>query len=145
MAVEGVAAKIADALLTYLGTLSVGSPALPIAMPEVKFNPPSSGKYLEARFLPNRPATRVIAFDGPDQHQGLLQVSVIWPKGQGIIAASEIANEVVKHFRRGTVIAADDLRVRIYETPWESPPLDEPNRMQVPVTVPWQCSAATPA
>jgi hypothetical protein len=141
----GITAQIIDGLLTYLGTLSIGSPPLPIAMPGRQFRPPASGKYLEATFMPNQPGPPLIPFGSADRHQGLLQIAVYWPVDEGHVTPLDIAGNVVKAFRRGTVIASGALRIHIYETPWASQPIQEASTVEVPVTIPWTCVATTPA
>jgi hypothetical protein len=61
--------KIFDALCTHLSTL-VFSPAIPVAYPNVDFDPPS-GQYLEVVFLPNQTETMNLS-SGPYNHIGVI-------------------------------------------------------------------------
>lgn len=79
---------------------------LPIAAPNVLF--PAAGqplppKYLRLAFLPNQTRQITMAND-PQQKRGLFQVSVVWPVGQGIIGALDIADQVINHFKNRSLI-----------------------------------------
>lgn len=111
---------------------------LPIAGPNVLF--PAAGqqlpaKYLHLSFMPNR--TRQITMgDDPQQKRGLLQVSVVWPVGQGIIGALEVVDQVIDHFKNQTLFASG-VRITISSEPWAAGPLQESERVQIPVTIPY--------
>ena len=127
-------ADIASALLARCATLSVGSPALPIAYPEAAetFSPPSDGKYLEVSYFSNRPAWEGLASGRMDQ--GLLQVTVVWPKNKGIVAPSRHASEVMAHFPKGLALADG---VRVSGQPYAASPLTDTSDVRIPVTIPW--------
>lgn len=144
MAITTVEAKIADALLTYLGTLTL-SQALPIAMPNVDFTPPAGGKYLSAAHLPNATSQVTLGDNGFNRHIGLLQVSVVWPQNAGDIEPKEIAGQVVAHFKRGTVISHDGITLRIVQPPSVAPAIPDPPGYQIPVTIPYMIDAANPS
>lgn len=126
---------IADALLARCGSLNVGSPALPKAYPEASFTPPADGKYLRIDFYPNRPAWEGLS-DGK-LSQGLLQITVVWPKGQGIVRPMDAAQAVMGHFAKGTILSSGSARVKINGEPWAASPLSEAGQVSVPVTIPW--------
>lgn len=128
-------AAVAAALLARCSTLSVGSPALPVAYPDVDFTPPASGKYLEARFLPNRPAYEGLSSGRMDQ--GLLQINVVWPRKQGVIKPNAAAAEVMAHFPKGLRLQGSGVRVKIDREPWAAAPLIEDDKTVIPVTVSW--------
>jgi len=127
-------ADIASALLARCATLSVGSPALPIAYPEPKetFAPPSDGKYLEVAYFSNRPAWEGLSEGRMDQ--GLLQVTVVWPKNKGIVAPVRQAAEVMAHFPKGLPLANG---VRVSGQPYAASPLIDTSDVRIPVTIPW--------
>ncbi|ASP84317.1 hypothetical protein CDO26_06655 [Sinorhizobium meliloti] len=111
---------------------------LPIAAPNVVF--PSAGqplpaKYLRLAFLPNQ--TRQITMgNDPQQKRGLFQVSVVWPVGQGIIGALDVANQVIDHFKNQSLFASG-VKITISSEPWAAGPLQEGERVQIPVTIPY--------
>jgi hypothetical protein len=135
------AADIAEALLAKVATLSVGSPALPIAYPEVGFDPEADsqdGKYLDIRDFPNRPRWEGVTAGKLDQ--GLLQITVVWPRGQGVIDAKAAADEVMAHFAKGTVMVHGSAKVKVSSEPWQAAPLSDALELRVPVSIPWTAS-----
>jgi len=127
-------AEIASALFARCATISTGSPTLPVAYPEsaATFTPPADGKYLEVAFFSNRPAWEGLASGRMDQ--GLLQVTVVWPKNKGIVGPSRHAASVMAHFPKGLALADG---VRVSGQPYASSPLIEASDVRVPVTIPW--------
>ncbi|RVM88109.1 phage tail terminator-like protein [Sinorhizobium meliloti] len=111
---------------------------LPIAAPNVVFpaaGQPLPAKYLRLAFLPNQ--TRQITMgNDPQQKRGLFQVSVVWPVGQGIIGALDVADQVIDHFKNQSLFASG-VKVTISSEPWAAGPLQEGERVQIPVTIPY--------
>ncbi|RVG81349.1 phage tail terminator-like protein [Sinorhizobium meliloti] len=111
---------------------------LPIAAPNVVFpaaGQPLPAKYLRLAFLPNQ--TRQITMgNDPQQKRGLFQVSVVWPVGQGIIGALDVANQVIDHFKNQSLFASG-VKITISSEPWAAGPLQEGERVQIPVTIPY--------
>lgn len=135
MTVTGKAAQTLDALMTRLGTLITGSPTLPVSYPEVDFTPPADGKYLAAAFFPNRPAWEGLSSGKLDQ--GILQISVVWPKDVGLIAPLQIAELVKAHFAKRLALISGTTKVTITREPWAAQPLIEDRQVRVPVTISW--------
>ncbi|MDX0808921.1 hypothetical protein GOD80_27670 [Sinorhizobium medicae] len=111
---------------------------LPIAAPNVLF--PAAGQplppeYLRLAFLPNQTRQITMAND-PQQKRGLFQVSVVWPVGQGIIGALDIADQVINHFKNRSLFASG-VKITISSEPWAAGPLQEGERVQIPVTIPY--------
>lgn len=127
-------ADIQQALFARVGTLSL-SPALPVAWPEVAYTPPADGKYLRVDLFTNRPRWEGIASGRIDQ--GLLQITVIWPKGRGIVAPGAIADAIIAHFPLGLQLTHGSASVKITSQPWAASPLSEDRQLSIPVTVPW--------
>jgi hypothetical protein len=138
MSVTGKPAQIIDALLARLQALTL-DPELPVAWPEVAFAPETDapdGKYLAVSFFPNRPAWEGIASGKVDQ--GLLQVSVVWPKGEGQIAPLQVAASVMAQFAKGLELVSGATKVKVYGEPWAAPPIVEADKVSVPITIPWK-------
>jgi hypothetical protein len=132
------AAAIPDALLARLTTLSVGSPPLPIAYPDVPFDPAAdaaAGRYVEAGYFRNRPLWEGLAAGVIDQ--GLLVLSVIWPEEQGVIGINEDAQAVADHFPKGLHLKSGATGVRINKEPVIASPLYEGDKTIVAVTISW--------
>ena len=134
MSATGKAAQVLDALLARVAALTL-SPVLPVAYPEVAFIPPADGKYLVASFFPNRPMAEGLTSGRVDQ--GLLQVTVVWPKDQGLLAPSSIAQAVIDHFPNGLALTSGATRVKISGQAWAAAPLTDTDRVSIPVTIPW--------
>ncbi|QIB36881.1 hypothetical protein G3A56_01780 [Rhizobium oryzihabitans] len=138
----GTDATILAALIEHLKTLSF-SPALQIVMPGVDF--PAAGQtkpdnYLAAFFMPNETTNSELGA-GQEQRRGMLQVSVFWKKGAGHIKPLEAADKIIAHFAKGTTLNADGLKIIIDRKPYAASPLQETDRVQVPVTVRYHCFA----
>jgi hypothetical protein len=124
-------AAVATALFERCETLSVGSPALPIAYPDVAFTPPGDGRYLQVDLFANVPRWQGLASGRLDQ--GLLQITVVTPPGEGIVKARELANVVMSHFPKGLRLGA----VKISAEPWDASPLIGDGETRTPITIPW--------
>lgn len=133
----GTHAKVLVALLEHLRTLTT-DPELSVAWPGVDF--PRNGEekpanFLEVQFLPNQ--TRQITYGGDAQQlRGILQISVMWKAGSGVIGALDAAGQVIEHFK-DQVLFSDDGQVRIVidREPWASPNLPDGDRMRWPVSI----------
>lgn len=128
---------IASALLARCATLSVDSPALPVAMPEVAFTPPADEEgerlpYLEVRDFTNAPYWEGLKSGRIDQ--GLLQITVVWPPRQGVIKPKAAAAAVMAHFPKGLRLSSG---VRVNREPWAASPLSDDSEVRVPVTISW--------
>lgn len=144
----GEAAQILDALLAHCATLSVGSPAMQIVMPEPQtpFTPQKDANkklipYLQVDFFPNRPAWEGIT--NGKLAQGILLITVIWPRGQDLIAANEAAQAVMDHFAKGLPLidATGSVRVTISAEPYTVAPIFEDTDLRIPITIPWVAAA----
>lgn len=126
---------IADALLARCATLSIGSPALPIAYPDKPFKPAvdaPDGKYVEVALFFNRPAWEGVASGKVDQ--GLLQITVVWPRNAGVIKPLEAVAEVMAHFPKALALSNG---VKVSAEPYAASPIIEGSETRIPVTIPW--------
>lgn len=140
MAVSRPEAQIADALIWHLSQL-VLTPTRPIAWPGVPFSPTVGVPFLSATHLPNTTGATGLAFDADREFRGLFQVSVFWPAGKGIIEPLDLAGQVASHFARGTRIARHGRTVEVNRAPEVAPAIEQPDWVQVPVTIRWRCVA----
>jgi len=135
----GVEANIWLALITRLQAL-VFTPALAIAGPNVPF--PAAGQtkpkdYLEVTFLPNRTITRTVG-PGRQQHRGIMQVTVHYSSGTGIINPLQIADKIIAHFPKDLVLFQSDIRVKIWRKPYATPLPPQDGSLMVPVTIEYE-------
>lgn len=124
-------ADIAVALLARCATLSIGSPALPVAMPDIVFTPPADGRYLDVKAFFNSPAWQGLA--GGKIDQGILQIDVVWPPAKGIVKPMTAAGGVAAHFVAGKRYGA----IKVSGDPWAASPIIEDAETRVPVRIPW--------
>lgn len=115
-----------------MGTLGI-SPELPIAWPGISFDPSDTGMWLEVSLFPNEPLDPVWDSDGCALQRGFLQVLVGYRPGLGQVRASEIADAVITHFGKGTALGP----VIVKKKPWQSPPLTDPEKLYIPITIPY--------
>jgi len=134
--------SILAGFLTRLGAIGLSQP---VAWPNVTFTPPSSGGYLRANILPATTLRAGIPPDSPNRHTGLFQVSVFWPEGQGEIAPSEIAGQIIAAFKHGTSIQIGNSQLRINDAPYRNPAIQEPGWYSIPVRIPYVIYADNPA
>lgn len=86
--------------------------------------------YYAIAFLP---ATVEPELQGKDHEGGIYQVSVFAPAGAGLGTALTQAQAVADHFKRQNLSGVS------IGVPTLSPPLQEPNWVQVPVSIPFVC------
>lgn len=131
------AEQIYDALISRCLTLAIGSSPLPVAYPEQDpaFVAPEDGKYLLVDDFPNRPRWEGVTSGRLDQ--GLLQITVVWPRNQGLHAPRAAADAVAAHFAKETVMSSGGVTVKVSAEPWAAKPLTESDRVTVPITIPW--------
>jgi hypothetical protein len=140
MSATGKAAQVLDALLARMVALDVGAilgSGNRVAYPEAAttFVPPTDGKYLAVSYFPNRPMASGLSSGRVDQ--GLLQVTVVWPKNAGLIAPSNVAQAVIDHFPNGLVLQSGATRVKISGQAWQAAPIPDADRVSIPITIPW--------
>lgn len=129
----GRTTDILTASLSHLETLSY-SPAPEIAWPNVSFDPPSEGPWLEAMLFPNEPTNLTWDDTAVSRYLGLIQVLVCYRPDEGQQVASELADFVIAHFAKGTVLAS----ARVQRTPWQAPAvMERKDRIFIPVRIPY--------
>lgn len=125
-------AVVANLLLARCATLSA---ILPVAMPDVTFSPPADGKYLRVGYFTNAPRWQGLSDGAVDQ--GLLQIDVVWPKGQGVVTHRRVVAQVEAAFPKGLRLYAAEVCVTVNRKPWAASPIIEANRTLTPITVSW--------
>lgn len=129
-------ADVAAALLARCDLMKTEGPTLPVAMPDITFSPPADGRYLRVDLFRNAPFWSSLA--GGKIGQGLLQVTVVWPKGKGIIQSGRVSDAVCDHFPKGLVLHTPSGPVKVSGDPWAATPLIDDTDTEVPVTIPWR-------
>lgn len=112
----------------------VYSPQPPVLWPGINSTPPESGAWLEASLFPSRPENLSWGNDSADLLTGYGLVMVGYRPGAGEIVASELADAILDHFAKGTVLGP----VRVLRRGTRSPASpDEGARLFIPVTIPY--------
>lgn len=133
-----LAADVAKALLDRAATLTHGSPVMKKAMPDLSFTPDAGKPYFRIDLFRNAPFWQALNTGKIDQ--GLMQITVVWPEGQGIIKASSAADAVMAHFPKGLRLNSGTARVKVSGEPWAAAPLLDASWTETPVTIPWTAS-----
>lgn len=133
-------AIVSDLLLARAALMETTGPALPVAMPDVAFQPPIDSQggalpYLRIDLFSNEPFWEGLASGRIDQ--GLLQVTVVWPEGEGIVAARRAASDVMDHFHKGLRLFGPATRVTVNKEPWAASPITEAAETLTPITISW--------
>lgn len=127
---------ISEALMNAVGSLAMVLPH-PIAYPGVSYSPVNGTAYLHVTVLPNATRRVFIGNGEPNHHQGILQISVMWPAGQGEIAPRRAAGKIANQLGEGTVLVTDFGNIRIDERPSVMPALQDTVWLNVPVRIPY--------
>jgi hypothetical protein len=136
---SGVEANIFKAMIDRLLLLTF-TPAQAIAAPNIPF--PAAGQtkpkdYLEVTFLPNATTTRTVG-PGRQQHRGIMQVSVHYGSGTGIVIPLQRADQIVAHFPKDLILFESGVRVKIYRKPYAIPMPPANGSLMVPVTIQYE-------
>ncbi len=117
------------------------SPDIPIVVgEETPFKPTVGREYLEVRHFV-APTNTLSVGAGRYQYTGILQVTVVFPKASGKSIAVGIADDVIDHFEKGTIIDGHGVRVKINRQPDQATPTPDGAWLRVPVSIPYQCMA----
>ena len=133
-------AEVLLALFGHAATLSVGSPALPVAFPEETedFDPATDapdGRYIEFTAFLNRAAYEGVTNGVLDQ--GICQATVVYPRNQGVVEPVRLAKQVAVHFAKNTVLFNGSTKVTLDREPTVRTPIRDHSEVRVPVTIPW--------
>jgi hypothetical protein len=139
---EAPEAAIPALLFKHLEDLTF-APPLPIAWPDVPFDPPA-GPWLAVDFLPNRNISPFVGHRASVLMRGIFQVAVISPRGAGELASRRIAAAIVAHFAAGTPLrpADESFTLQIDGLPSVGASIQEEKWTRTPVTVLWHTFAA---
>lgn len=129
------AADVAAALFGRCVTLSVGSPVLPVAFPEQTFMPPttSDGRplpYLDCRLFLN--GQQWTGLNDGKVDQGILQLMVVAPRGDGVVKPLRLADQVAAYFPAALSVPPCKL-----QQPVIGSPLSEANKLLITIRIPW--------
>ena len=136
MAATTIEGRIPEALLAHMAAL-VLTPSLPVAYPDIAFTPPANAPYIRVYFIPNGTERLFIGNGEENLHQGILQVTVVFPAGQGAIKPNDVAGAIANHFGEGTQLPITGGVIRIDKRPSIEPTMQETDIIQIPVSINW--------
>lgn len=111
------------------------SPSVPVEYvgAPVSFTPPDEGEWFEVRTFWNGNENYAWDDDIPAIKQGFFKVGAVSRSG-GLPEAQALADLVVAEFAKGTTFGG----ARVEKEPEQSSPLQEDDRLTVPVTIRWR-------
>lgn len=131
--------SIRDALENHLKAMT---PALPTSFENASFTPPTDGSaYQEAVLLPANPI--VPMGDMTYLEQGVFQVTVLYPLGEGTADAEERAEAIRSHFHRGLTLTVGGVSTIITSVPTVAKGFPDDGQWRVPVSIRWQAQVNT--
>ena len=109
------------------------SPALPVDYvgAPISFTPPTAGEWLEA--VPFFNGNENYAWDQGSIEQGFFRVGVCTRLG-GLVVAQTLAELIATEFKKTTALST----ALVYQEPQISGPLQEDDRLTVPVSIYWR-------
>lgn len=90
------------------------SPTPAIAWPNIKFDPPSDGLWLEVDYFPIEGLDIAWGNDACQLSRGFFQIGVGFRSDAGILAASALSDAIIEHFPKGLLIGS----VEVNKKPW---------------------------
>lgn len=114
-------------------------PSIEVAYPEPPetLKPPPTDRYLEVSLFSNAPRFEGMSLSDGVLDQGLLQVTIVWPKNHGLDEPLKVADAVRAHFAAQQSLFGAGVKVKITGQPWIASPLTDPSEVRIPVTIPW--------
>lgn len=106
--------EILNAFFVAVNDMSL-SASLPVAYPNVLFNPPDNGKYLECIFIPFEPVNQT--FDGIAAYTGIFRIGVYWPSGEGEVKPMAICDEIAALFPFNTKLTNGSTTITLTKQP----------------------------
>lgn len=111
---------------------------LPIAWPNVEFNPPTNHQYVAVTHFRNQ--NERLYLSGNEQHRrGLLQLTLISPLGFGSPPSLTLAGSIMADFSQDTVMTSEDVKVRITKQPDTMTTVKTDVSWAIPITVYYEC------
>jgi hypothetical protein len=124
---------LSDVYEAFFKALDAGGLGLDIVYPGISssLSPP----YLKINPLPAETVT--LGVTSGAIVPGIMQVSVVYDSRAGIIQAVKTADAVIDLFARNTPLEENTTVISIDRQAWQSPPLQEPDMVMVPVSIPF--------
>lgn len=121
-------------LETRANSLVAGT--MKIAFENVPFTPVQRTAYIELRLIPGRTQNPTMG-DQFKRETGILQLTMMYPVGEGPANAHTKAEEVRALFPRGLTLTNGSVRVIIDEHPYIGPQINDDGWYRLPVSIPF--------
>lgn len=96
--------------------------------------------YMQIFYLPNNTLNSSLRNEA-QQHRGLIQVSIYWRSGEGYGQPLKVAGQIIDQFEKTKTIFRNGLKIVVDSKPWVSGPIQEDDRVQIPVNISWHTFA----
>lgn len=123
-----------QAMNNHLNSMASGAYVSKTAFPGTNFIPPTDAMWLKVDYLFAKPVMIGAFVDGHYREQGIYQIMVYGPKGQGAFSVIGLVDQIMDHFERGTELTGVGPTVKIERT-YRSNPMEEAPWIKVPVSV----------
>jgi hypothetical protein len=104
---------------------------IPIAYPAVKFTPPETGIWLEAKVLRNTGIDNGLSVVSTKVEQGIVQLNACTRPNAGIITLTNFANGLIAQIPKGLNIGD----VKVIKQPYLMQPIYIDDRVILPITI----------
>lgn len=112
-----------------------------VAWPNVSCRPVIGTAYLRVDHSPGEPLQAEIGPEGRNVHVGFYQITLVYPAGTGTLGAGTIRDEIVDHFKRGTVLSSDGVSLTITRA-FPGSMMTDPDWVRIPITLRYRVFAA---
>jgi hypothetical protein len=125
------------ALKSRVGTLSLGSPSVPVVYP--KQDAPA-GQHIRVAFMPNRVQRPGVGSDSTHVRPGILQLSLMTPVADQDASEVdlELAGQIAQHFPADLTLSFAGTQVRVTRAPDVAAAFRDDAWWMTPVSVRWE-------
>lgn len=126
---------IYQTLIAHLEAMTFSPPLPLVKSREDAFKPTISQTYLVALWLPAPTDSPFLG--GNFVYSGIQQVTVVATRNQGEEEAIGTADQIIEHFKYGTRIDGEGVRIKISRQPYQATPASDGAWLRVPVSIPY--------
>lgn len=106
--------------------------SISVAWENTPFTPTPGTPYLMAFLLPAQTVAAALGSDALNRHRGVFQVNVVYPVDNSWGTCAAMADDVRKHFKRGTTLSNGTI---VIESSYTSSGMRDGGRYVIPVSV----------
>ena len=98
-------------------------------------------EWCRSSLLAAEPNALTVGPNGTDEHQGLFQVDLFYPQNGGTVDVSNVAEDVMTAFKRGSIFTDGSVKVHVRMV-WQQVAYQVDTWYAVPVVIRWVAYAA---